>query len=343
MGGILTKEAIECAQRLKFLEFYNVSALSGASLDVRVSKLYRQRKDVVPDENVKFDDLFFEVSLVDDKWVLESDGFYVVESVEGVSKGLGLSANLTARSSWARCGLQCFLIDDGLGSLGDYSGGVFFSVRTANTCVVLRPGDAPAQLRFAKDYFVPELDVTKVPDYKNIVPNAEVRGNGFTLTLDKKIKLYKGGLIDPKDDVSKHFEVVDISDGLEVGPRQFYIASSRERVRIPKEFMGYLHLTDHTGQEPFNVRPVGVTTHFLHGNAPFIDPFPRFEGTVTFENLPVVPTVIRDGMRLTELQLIRFLIPYQPDGASSRYKGQEGAQIALKSRQLRLFDEPQAL
>ncbi|MFQ5620887.1 MAG: hypothetical protein ACE5FT_03515 [Candidatus Nanoarchaeia archaeon] len=149
---------------------------------------------------------------------------------------------------------------------------------------------------------------------------------GFTLTLDNIIRLYTGGLIDPREDVSKHFTNVDITGGFKGGPDMFYIASSRERVKIPRRYIGYVPATDYT--EGNKHLGSSDSTQYIHMNAPWIDPSPCFEGKVTFEIVPIKPRELRPGMRLAELVLHRLHESYRhSEELTSRYHGQDNAQL----------------
>ncbi|GEM_PF-3471343 len=337
--GVLTNEAIALAERLKVLEVHGKQRINATSVDLRVKRLFAQRKRVSPEnaDNFSFNELYEEM-VPKDGWLLASDGYYLAEAVETLYKGRGFVARISSRSTWARFGVACFPVQNELDDLCNvYEGKIFFAVDTLNTSVILRPGDAPAQIRFAKEGFVPVWNPGKIKGVKNFAPGAKLAKYGLTLTLDGKIQLYSGGVIDPRGDVKKYFTEVDVGKGFDVDSKMFYLCASKQFVKIPSDFIGYLHISDHSGQESGHLGPQGEISHLVHGNAPFIDPFPRFNGRVTFENMPLFPSRIHRGMRLTELQLMPLLFPYS-DTEFSRYNNQSCAQTSRReSVQLELF------
>lgn len=337
--GILTSEALYHAEKLKDIEVRNRQKFNATSIDLRVKKLFAMRAGLKQITNkTSISDLYEEVVPGKEGWLLKSDGYYLAEAEEELHKGRGYVARICSRSTWARFGVACFPVQDELDDLCNvYEGKILFNIDTLNTSVILRPGDAPAQIRFAKEGFAPVWNPGRIKGVRNFAAGAKLAKYGLTLTLDSKIQLYTGGIIDPKEDVGRHFREIDISKGFDVDNKMFYLGASRQFVKIPSEFIGYLHLTDHTGQESGHLGPQGKVSHYVHGNAPFIDPFPRFNGKVTFENMPLFPCKIRKGMRLTELQIMPLLIPYS-DTDFSRYNNQSCAQTSRReSVQLELF------
>ncbi len=341
--GVLTKEAIEGAEKEGKIKLKYRKELSSNNLDLRVKKLFRQKKSmgviVISDKEEAFLDLFEEVKTTKGKWYLSPNEFYVAQTIEQLRKK-DLFAKITSRSSWARYGIACFGITDEFQKPLYFDGNIDFTIKSLGPTVILRPGDAPAQIRFSWDCFLPLHieQIKKIKDYEKIAQESHLNEIGFTLTLDKLIRLYKGGIIDPKKDCSDLFEEINIENGFIVNPNMFYLGASQQHIKIPPEYLGYIHLTDFPSDIVF-------TSHIVHGNAPFIDPYPKFEGKITFELNPVVPYKIREGMRVTGLQLIPLCQQHNHDAKLiSRYKGQNKAETSknhLKEKQLELFKEKQ--
>ncbi|MBW3003432.1 2'-deoxycytidine 5'-triphosphate deaminase [Candidatus Woesearchaeota archaeon] len=338
--GVLPKKALEQAEHEGSFVVKDRGEFSATSIDIRVARLFRRRADfkpkiVIDDIVYDPDEMFEEIQPVDGKWILNPNQSYEAETVEEVHKREGLKAVVSSRSSWARYGVYCNAdwIDELKISAYEFHGKLRIQMGTCNTSVILRPGDAPAQIRCINQeaFELCGCVIKELGSYAEIAKGAMLDHSGFTLTMDSLVHLYTGGTIDPKEDTGKNFETVDISNGLWLDVGRFYIASSREKVKIPKELIGYVKPHDsYCPGYAFGLGPIGLPGgQWMHANAPWIDPFPRFYGKVTFENWARIKMVIKPGMRLTELQLKPLAAAYEhEEKLDSRYKGQDSATIS---------------
>jgi len=155
---------------------------------------------------------------------------------------------------------------------------------------------------------------------------------GFTLTSDKFVEIYTGETIDPHEP-SECFERKDASkEEVYIPAGRFFLSSSAEKIKITGPFIGWIqehnNLFISSGYKGIGFNE-GELPSFLqtHASAPKIDPYPRFEGKITFENLPKFNFTFRPGQRITELFLYRLRSAYSGE-ETSRYKGQEGTTIS---------------
>jgi hypothetical protein len=231
-------------------------------------------------------------------------------------------------------------------------------VNTFGTTVKIRPGDAIAQAHLAHDEFMPVsdkelealvrqglLEVT-VKDRRidHLVQPYMVDGRlvlghdvahgmkmngGFTLTCDDMIKVYRGGVIDPHNPDPSMFEEVHLPEnGIRIPKGTFFLSSSAECVKIDRHYVGWVgewnNLFVVSGYRgPGRHADERASCLHTHASAPKIDPYPRFCGKITFENLALDDVVVRPGDRITELYLIELHSPYVCEEAEvSRFKGQ---------------------
>ena len=101
-------------------------------------------------------------------------------------------------------------------------------------------------------------------------------------------------------------------------PREFCLATTKERVKIPPDLIGQLEGRSSLGR-------LGLLVHITAG---LIDP--GFEGQITLEiyNVSEFQIVLRPGMRISQLTLMRLSSPAErPYGPArgSKYQGQTGA------------------
>lgn len=339
--GILPWHALEQAEKDGCVVLKNRGKINAISIDMRVKRLLKLRPEVqmlvMRDDGSIDMDLYEEFEPINGAWLLPSNGAFLAETVEELYKKVGFVGRLTSRSSWARCGVTCLGGPDELDRADEeYSGSLMFHISTFNTSVVLRPGDAPAQLFIAQTSLAPVPCPGSDKIEQPIVSGSQVRSSqpnvtGFPLTLDARIRLYNGGLLDPSQDVSKHFKDVDIKNGFAVNPSMFYLAASKERVKIPPEYAGHLPSMKYESMDgPFQR---------FHSNAPYVAPFPCFEGSITFECGPLTHGVIHEGMPLPPLELVPLVTPYHHrEELTSRYNGQREA-CTSKGEQLLLFSD----
>jgi len=109
------------------------------------------------------------------------------------------------------------------------------------------------------------------------------------------------------------------SGGCILGPGQFVLASTIERVKLPRDLVGHVDGKSSLGR-------LGL---LIHATAGFIDP--GFEGQITLELSNVSPFPIRlvVGMRICQVSFTYLdrpaERPYGSPGLNSKYQGQRGA------------------
>jgi len=268
-----------------------------------------------------------------------------------------------------------------------FHGKVRCGLNTLGTLVKIRPGDAIAQAHMCYDGCGPVLDDEmemlikqgrlrmtrdgeeiaelmqtyieddcavirprskgKQPVHSEMTLTSDGWNGGFTLTLDRKIKIYTGKVIDPRDPDPDCFEEIELDyEGTVIPAGTFFLSASAEEVEIDRHYVGWVGefnlITKTKGFGGFG--PSGFpSTLQTHAGAPKIDPYPRFRGKITFENLPRVPIKLRPGMRLTELYLRRLNNPYFSEKEErSRYRDQGEATISrghhdYQSQQLEFY------
>jgi deoxycytidine triphosphate deaminase len=352
--GILPKSDIEAAIQQGLVKIDGCKSINATSADIRIGKLLTpavERRDM---KEVPFDE--------DGCWITRPDKFYLWETMEEFYLAPGFSGQINSRSSWARFGVASRDQDDEfrINIFNEYNGKVVCSMNTLGTTVKVKPGDTIAQVHLAYDGFEPVLDndlemlikegdleITRNGDkIDSLIQPYVIDGKvevgcglkgqkmngGFTLTTDDTIRMYTGKLIDPHHpDPACFVEMKLPSDGLYIPRGKFFLSASAESVKIGSHFAGwvgeYNHLLVTSGYRGPGMnsceRPSTLQTHAA---APKIDPYPRFQGKITFENHTLADVIIKPGQRLAELYLMWLHSPYVPDGSDeSRYKGQDVA------------------
>jgi dCTP deaminase len=126
--------------------------------------------------------------------------------------------------------------------------------------------------------------------------------------------------IDPAVEQSDLTRLVEVrgDEPFILHPGEFVLASTLERVRLPRDLAARLEGKSSLGR-------LGLVTHSTAG---FIDP--GFEGHVTLElsNLATLPIKLWPGMKVGQLALFQMsgpaLFPYGSVERGSRYQGQRG-------------------
>jgi dCTP deaminase len=126
--------------------------------------------------------------------------------------------------------------------------------------------------------------------------------------------------IDPSVEQADLTRLVEVPDGeaFVLHPGEFVLASTYERVRLPRDLAARLEGKSSLGR-------LGLVTHSTAG---FIDP--GFEGHVTLElsNLATLPIKLWPGMKVGQLAVFQMsspaLHPYGSVERGSRYQGQRG-------------------
>ena len=131
---------------------------------------------------------------------------------------------------------------------------------------------------------------------------------------------HRHACIDPavrQDDLTRLVEVQD-GEAFVLHPGEFVLASTLERVRLPRDLAARLEGKSSLGR-------LGLVTHSTAG---FIDP--GFEGHVTLElsNAATLPLKLWPGMKVGQLAVFQMTgpaeFPYGSVVRGSRYQGQAG-------------------
>jgi deoxycytidine triphosphate deaminase len=348
--ALLTYDDIVSARKKGDIQFDNSFEVNATSIDVRVEQLYTIHIDPSEQSEVfGYSDEEFKEKCLRKKE--SEDGFWLLVPTERYAADLAgdfllkppYTGKITSRSSWARLGCFCEHLTDNLSNNAYrvFEGKIQIRIFTFGTVVKLRPGDALASLMLfdeSKTPYVSPAEVRKMlldgsleitSDGKQVSEERLACNGNIFLTRDEHVKIYSGEILDPKKPNDKAFTEKKISDdGLYIPRGTFFISSSKEEVKIPSHLYAEVHITNYfnPGENQFNTHPVGFTTMFSHPNAPRIDPYPRFQGKITFENYPHNDTIIFSNEYLTFMNIFRLSSPYKHrEELASRYKGQDKA------------------
>ncbi|MFG2359363.1 dCTP deaminase [Streptomyces sp. NPDC048521] len=141
--------------------------------------------------------------------------------------------------------------------------------------------------------------------------------------LDRSFRVFENhryAHIDPAIEQPDLTRLVEPDEGeaFVLHPREFVLASTYERVRLPDDLAARLEGKSSLGR-------LGLVTHSTAG---FIDP--GFEGHVTLElsNLATLPILLWPGMKVGQLAVFQMTgpaeFPYGSVERGSRYQGQRG-------------------
>lgn len=157
----------------------NLANIGATSIDVRIGRLYRNRIGAYAETGDEtFEDLYEEFEPASGKWLLSSDRAYIAESVETIYKPDWKWGILNSISSWARYSVRCRGLDRSFLDPGkEYEGKLRILFKPCGPSVILRPGDAPCQVRLAGtgDETLLDSQIKQIKDYKQTVPGAELR------------------------------------------------------------------------------------------------------------------------------------------------------------------------
>lgn len=174
-----------------------------------------------------------------------------------------------------------------------------------------------ARLDWPSDPLV--IDPLPAPDSKAWQPAS------IDLTLAREFLFYplsRPVAIDPREDASSLLMSTtavrdprnpDSPELFRLEPGDFVLASTVERVRIPRRLVGRLEGRSSLGR-------LGIVVHVTAG---YIDP--GFEGRITLEiaNLNPNPVLLVPGMRIAQLSLLRMQTPCTEATAyQGKYQGQ---------------------
>lgn len=127
-------------------------------------------------------------------------------------------------------------------------------------------------------------------------------------------------LIDTKNDVGSLMKKIIIKgdEPLILHPREFILATTIEKLKIPHDLVGRLDGKSSLGR-------IGLV---IHSTAGFFDP--GFEGQATLEisNLANLPIALYKGMKICQMSFVQMTskaqYPYGHKKLKSHYQGQKG-------------------
>jgi dCTP deaminase len=134
-------------------------------------------------------------------------------------------------------------------------------------------------------------------------PELQIQSACIDLRLGNEFRIFKvlaEPFIDIKDD-RDYTELVHISDGnaFILHPREFVIGITKERIKMPKDLVGYIDGRSSLGR-------LGITAHITSS---FVDP--TFDGKLALEisNLGKMPVKLYPGMRICKLIFFKLTGP----------------------------------
>ncbi|MFC1722565.1 hypothetical protein ACFL0V_00330 [Nanoarchaeota archaeon] len=353
---LLSKTDILAAMHLGLIRIEGATEINSTSVDICIEDLLAP---AMKEEDMK------SVPLNNNEyWVLPPNSFHLMRTVEKVYLAPFFHGMIHSRSSSARHGLAIRDVHEEFSNITaqPFYGQVICSINTLGTKVILRPGDSIAQthlgyrgMAYVLDHYLKkmirsgELKITRRGKrIKSLIqtymidgqpkmrarPKGQLMNGGFTLTTDPMIRVYTGRTIDHQNPDPDCFEQRRLANqGTRIKQGTFFLSSSAEHVKIPRQYVGWVaewnHLLVTSGQHDIAgpaIHPdTRMSTRQTHAAAPKIDPYPRFEGTITFENLALTPQYVRPGQRLCEFYLMPLQNPIPKKTETSRYKGQSEA------------------
>ncbi|MBI4173369.1 MAG: hypothetical protein HY519_01490 [Candidatus Aenigmarchaeota archaeon] len=250
------------------------------------------------------------VTATDGYWELLPDQLYYVQTNNKVKIRPNVEVRVVSRSSLARLGLEVQNVGAKMWRREGYEGHPLLMLRTQGTTVRLPTGYPVCQMIVNHFGYLgqDELQTAMASGEISISGNPAVWENYALLTLHPKMLRYNGAPMDPTKDTSNCFDEIDVANGFELEPYQFYLGSTQEAISLAAGYVGVLD--DYTG-------PVS-----MHTNAPFHWPGPGHN--MTLEMFAHQPGLVHAGSPICKLYFDRlhpecgFL--YQ----SSNYNDQQG-------------------
>ncbi len=246
-------------------------------------------------------------------WVLEPDKIYYAQTAETVKTKRGVRVGIYTRSSAARNGLHVQFSDEKLDKSDGFSGKVFLVLQTHGTHVELPENRSILQLIVEPFRCLTSHEIKEAmrKGEVGVSGKPEIRDDAIYLTFHPMILRYNDRIMNPAKDSGECFEPIDITNNYMIEPGKFYLASTKEVVRIGAKHVGVLDEK--------------IKSAYVHMNAPFH--WPGSNHNVVLEIFSSEPRVIRAGMRACRL---RFEELYPECGSlyNARYNGQAGPTVS---------------
>ena len=141
--------------------------------------------------------------------------------------------------------------------------------------------------------------------------------------LDRAIRIFKPWkppyYIDLRQELNELTEVEEIPEmgHFALGPGQFVLGSTVERVELPDDIIGRLEGKSSLGR-------IGL---LIHATAGYVDPGWRGKLTLELSNVSAIPILLYPGMKISQISFHRMTTPadrpYGSPGLGSKYQGQD--------------------
>ncbi|MBI1972085.1 MAG: hypothetical protein HYS53_02180 [Candidatus Aenigmarchaeota archaeon] len=264
-------------------------------------------------------------------WILEPNEIYYAQTAETVKTKRGVRIGITTRSSAARNGLGVQFSDDRLDRAGEFAGKVPLVLQTYGTCVELPKKHSMLQLVVEPSRRLTNNEIRESVRKGEIAVSGkpEIRDDAIYLTFHPTILRYNGRPMNPAKDSGKCFEPVDITRGYALEPGKFYLASTREVVRMGTNRVGVIDEMSGGWVVPVNMlMPLATpqvgsvfNSAYVHMNAPYH--WPGSDHSVVLEIFSSETRMVRAGMRACRM-FFEELYPETGSPYNSRYSGQTG-------------------
>jgi len=262
-GAILWKDNLLKAEQEGLLKVENRLEYSSCSLDVRIGKLFKEKRIRVTTQDQDWEmgqEEFIEKRLEEidftEGFIPEPHERYFWQPMETVFLEKGLTGEIATRSSWARLGVhvQSDQIDDYfLQGTRARNWTPLCQLRTW-TRVLLKPGDAIGHMLIATPaipFYVSNDEmahlinqgVMEITKEGRVLSACDLAWHGHpVLTMGPNLKIYTGQTLVPGSANEGAFEEVSIGRfKRERFPKgTFFISASDEYIKIPPEFAGYV-------------------------------------------------------------------------------------------------------
>ncbi len=267
-------------------------------------------------------------------WVLEPDKIYYSQTAETVRTKKGVRIGVATRSSAARNGLGVQFSDDNLDHADEFSGKVPLVLRTCGTTVELPENHSILQLVVEPSRYLANEEIEDAVRKGEIMVSekTEIRDDSIYLEFHPTILRYNGGIMNPAKDCGGCFEPIDITGGYVLEPGRFYLASTRETVKLGAKHAGVIDEKSGGLAVPITqLMPLAMPTAgtifnsaYVHMNAPYH--WPGSNHSVVLEIFTYEPKIVRAGMRACRM-FFEELYPECGSLYNAKYNGQAGPTV----------------
>ncbi len=274
------------------------------------------------------------VTDLDGCWILEPDKIYYAQTAETLVTKKYVRVNIASRSSAARNGIRIQFSDDKLDKADGFSGKVPLVLRTYGTRTELPKNHSVLQLVVEPSRYLASEEIGDAVRKGEIMVSGktEIRDDSIYLTFHPTILRYNGGIMNPAKDCGGCFEPIDITGGYVLEPGRFYLASTRETVKLGAKHAGVIYeksgglAVPITQLMPLAMPTVGTifNSAYVHMNAPYH--WPGSNHSVVLEIFTYEPKIVRAGMRACRM-FFEELYPECGSLYNAKYNGQIGPTV----------------